>query len=186
MGIYATDADLQEMKISLVAKNAAVREILRQIEDKTDFLFLYNQEEVDVNRKTSMNVRKKNVPEILSELFNATDVRYIVEGTNIVLVKLPPAATQLAADQQDGRRVSGTVVDESGEPVIGANVIEKGVPANGTVTDVDGNFSLTVSDNAVLQISFIGYTTREISALPAGGGGEVPKSHLIRGLPDIG
>ncbi|MDR2042439.1 MAG: carboxypeptidase-like regulatory domain-containing protein [Tannerella sp.] len=159
-----------------MAKNAAVREILRQIEDKTDFLFLYNQEEVDVNRKTSMNVRKKNVPEILSELFNATDVRYIVEGTNIVLVKLPPAARPTIAGRQTGRRITGTVVDATGEPVVGANVVEKGVPANGTVTDVDGNFSLTVADNAVLQISFMGYITQEISVLSAGGGGSLQSS----------
>jgi hypothetical protein len=176
MGIGATDADSQEVKISFVAKNAAVREILRQIEDKTDFLFLYNQEEVDVNRKTSMNVRKKNVPEILSELFNATDVRYIVEGTNIVLVKLPPAARPTIAGRQTGRRITGTVVDATGEPVVGANVVEKGVPANGTVTDVDGNFSLTVADNAVLQISFMGYITQEISVLSAGGGGSLQSS----------
>ena len=49
------------------------------------------------------------------------------------------------------------------EPVIGANVIKKGTPANGTVTDIDGNFSLNVNNNAVLRISFIGYTDQEIN-----------------------
>jgi TonB-dependent SusC/RagA subfamily outer membrane receptor len=109
-----------------------------------------------------MNVKKKSVPEILSELFDGTDVRYIVEGVNIVLVKLPPAATQPAAVQQNGRKVSGTVVDAVGEPVVGANVLEKGSTTNGTVTDVEGNFSLTVAESAVLQVSFIGYITQEI------------------------
>jgi TonB-linked SusC/RagA family outer membrane protein len=65
--------------------------------------------------------------------------------------------------------VSGTVVDDNGEPLIGANVREKGVD-NGTVTDADGNFSLTVSENATLQVSYIGYIAQEISVLSGGGG----------------
>jgi TonB-linked SusC/RagA family outer membrane protein len=61
------------------------------------------------------------------------------------------------------KRVSGTVTDAAGEPVIGANVIEKGMPANGTITDVEGTFVLTVQDNAVLLVSFIGYVTQEVA-----------------------
>jgi hypothetical protein len=175
MGIYATDADSQEEKISLVAKDATVKEILRQIEEKTEYLFLYSQEEVDVNRITSMNVRRKYVPEVLSELFNGTDVRYIVEGANIVLVKLPPAAVQPAAVQQDDRRVTGIVIDVNGEPVVGANILEKGT-TNGIATDVNGNFSLNVAENAILQVSFIGYITQEISVLSEGGGANRSRS----------
>jgi TonB-linked SusC/RagA family outer membrane protein len=70
---------------------------------------------------------------------------------------------------QSKTRITGTVVDLTGEPVIGANIMEKGVTANGTVTDADGKFSLSVSDNAVLQISYIGYITQEISVSSAGG-----------------
>ncbi|MDR3267635.1 MAG: TonB-dependent receptor [Tannerella sp.] len=66
----------------------------------------------------------------------------------------------LAAHAQ--KQVTGTVTDANSEPIIGANVIEKGT-TNGSITDVDGKFSLTVSDNAVLQISFIGYVTQEIA-----------------------
>jgi TonB-linked SusC/RagA family outer membrane protein len=70
--------------------------------------------------------------------------------------------------QQQGRRITGTVVDETGEPVIGANVKEKGT-TNGIVTDADGKFFLNVADNAVLQVSFIGYVTQEINKLPTDG-----------------
>jgi TonB-linked SusC/RagA family outer membrane protein len=63
--------------------------------------------------------------------------------------------------QAGKRRISGTVVDETGEPVIGANVVEKGT-TNGVITDVEGKFSLNVSENAVLQISYIGYVSQEI------------------------
>ena len=61
------------------------------------------------------------------------------------------------------QRVSGTVTDATGEPVIGANIIEKGVAANGTVTDVSGNFTLHVQPNATLTVSFIGYVKKEIA-----------------------
>ncbi|MDR1407974.1 MAG: TonB-dependent receptor [Tannerella sp.] len=69
---------------------------------------------------------------------------------------------------QQRRRISGVVVDSGGEPVIGANVVEKGT-ANGAVTDLDGRFALSVQDDAVLQVSFIGYVTQEVKA-PSGEG----------------
>jgi TonB-linked SusC/RagA family outer membrane protein len=75
----------------------------------------------------------------------------------------------MAVILQQTRRITGTVTDTSDEPLIGVNVIEKGT-ANGTVTDVDGNFSLNVPDNAVLQVSYIGYITQEIGASSVGGG----------------
>ncbi|MDR1601985.1 MAG: carboxypeptidase-like regulatory domain-containing protein, partial [Tannerella sp.] len=64
---------------------------------------------------------------------------------------------------QSKTRITGTVIDRTGEPVIGANVVEKGVTINGTITDVDGKFTLEVRANAILQISFIGYVTQEAS-----------------------
>jgi hypothetical protein len=67
------------------------------------------------------------------------------------------------------QRISGTVIDVNDEPVIGVNVVEKGT-TNGTVTDVDGNFSLSVREDATLQVSYIGYITQEISVLAARGG----------------
>jgi hypothetical protein len=67
------------------------------------------------------------------------------------------------------KRISGTVVDVNDEPIIGVNVVEKGT-ANGTVTDTDGNFSLSVKENATLQVSYVGYITQEISVLSVGGG----------------
>jgi TonB-linked SusC/RagA family outer membrane protein len=65
---------------------------------------------------------------------------------------------------QSKTRITGTVVDQTGEPVIGANIVEKGAAVNGTVSDVDGNFSLNVSQGATLVVSYIGYVTQEIAA----------------------
>jgi TonB-linked SusC/RagA family outer membrane protein len=157
-GLYATDAHSQEMKITVVAANSTVKEILREIEEKTDCFFLYNKDEVDVNRRMSVQAEDRKVLDILSQVFAGTDIACIREGSNIVLVKNILQQTTL-------RRITGRVLDEKGEPVIGANVVEKGT-ANGTITDIDGNFSLNISEDAVLQVSYIGYLTKEA---PAGG-----------------
>jgi len=162
-GIYATDVYSQDTKVTIITKNATLKEVLHEIEEKTDYLFLYNQEEVDLNRKISLKAKGKRVSHVLSELFDNTDVRYVMEGNNIVLMKqnAVPTALQAAVAQQDSRIVTGAVADKNGEPIIGANIMEKG-STNGTITDVDGKFSLNVKANAVLQVSFIGYATQEI------------------------
>lgn len=67
--------------------------------------------------------------------------------------------------QQQKQSVSGVVKDSTGEPVIGANIREKGNPSNGTITDIDGNFSIKVNPDATLEISFIGYKTVEVKAV---------------------
>jgi len=78
------------------------------------------------------------------------------------------------------KRVSGTVTDANGEPLIGANVVEKGT-TNGNITNEDGKFVLDVGDNAVLQISYVGYKTQEINTLTLGGGGTT-NYQAIRGI----
>jgi len=74
---------------------------------------------------------------------------------------LVPNSEQMASPQQDGRRITGTVVDERGESIIGANVIQRGT-TNGVITDLDGKFTLTVPANAVLEISYVGYIKQSI------------------------
>lgn len=75
---------------------------------------------------------------------------------------IPPTAEPIHQQATQSKKITGTIVDELGEPVIGANVVEKGT-TNGTVTDIDGNFSLSVSPKSTLVVSFIGYTPREVA-----------------------
>ena len=154
-GLYASIASSQEMKVTIVTESSTIKEILREIEQKTDYLFVYNQDEINLNQQKSLNARNEKVSEVLSDIFSDTDVHYVMEGSNIVLVKNSKA-------QQDKRRITGTVTDTQGEPVIGANVVEKGT-TNGVVTDYDGGFTLSVSPNSTLQVSYIGYVMQDIS-----------------------
>lgn len=156
----AENASSQNAKITLNKQNVAISEILNAIEEQTDYLFLYNKKNVDVNRTASVHASDKTVSAVLSEIFGGTNVSFTMEGKHIVLTKHEVAVPQTG--QAAGRNITGVVKDEKGETIIGANVVVKGT-TNGTITGVDGDFSLTnVPDKAILQISYIGYDTKEV------------------------
>ncbi|MDR2389504.1 MAG: TonB-dependent receptor [Tannerellaceae bacterium] len=154
---YAADTHSQNARVSIHKRIAPLDEILNEIESQTDYLFVYNNQ-VNVNRKVSLRVKGKPVSYVLSHLLRNTDIDYSMEGTHIVLSK----RGDITRTQQATRRISGLVTDVTGEPIIGANVVEKGT-SNGTITATDGKFTLEVSSGAVLSVSFIGYITREIN-----------------------
>jgi len=157
MGVYAENVYSQDMKVNLVKANSSLKEVIREIEEQTEYLFLYNQDEIDLNRQTSVNADNAKVSDLLATLFRDTAIEYKVVGNNIVLMKKDRTIAL-----QAGRQVTGTVTDEYGEPVIGANIMEKGT-TNGVVTDVNGQFAILVQSAAVLQISYIGYISQEIT-----------------------
>ncbi|RGY96989.1 hypothetical protein DXA15_11640 [Parabacteroides sp. AM58-2XD] len=158
--LFAVEADSQNAKVSIQANGFSIQKVMREIERQTDYLFVYDKNEVDVNRKVSVDVNNESVSEVLNRVFEGTGVSYKVVGKNITLVK-GAVAPENMVKQQTGKKVTGTVLDQNGEPVIGANVVEKGT-TNGTITDVDGKFSLEVSNNAILLVSYIGYNPIEI------------------------
>ena len=155
----------QQTKISLNMKNSSIEKILQTIEERSEFYFLYNSKLIDVDRKTNIRVREESIASILNRLFDEEDVEYEVKGTQIILhpKEMSRIASELIteAQQQQKKQITGKITDEQGEPVIGANIIEKGT-TNGTVTNIDGNFTFSVEENAVLQISYLGYLDREI------------------------
>lgn len=152
---YAGNTNSQNARVSLNMNRAQIDEVLNEIESQTDYLFVYNNQ-VNVNRQVSVKAESQPVYEVLDDLFGDSDISYVMEGTHIVLSKESEPTVQ-----QQSMAISGTVVDASGEPVVGANVLEKG-SSNGTITDLDGRFTLTVDPKAVLKISYIGYLTKEV------------------------
>ncbi|MCD8269946.1 MAG: carboxypeptidase-like regulatory domain-containing protein [Parabacteroides sp.] len=128
---------------------------MNEIESQTNLLFIYNKN-VNVNREVSIEAKNTILDEVLKKLFDK-DVIYKIEGSYIVLS--PSSQTEM---KQQAEMIKGTVADQKGNPIIGANIVEKGNPANGTITDVNGNYSLAVSGNAVLVASYIGYNKIEI------------------------
>ncbi|MDL2282218.1 TonB-dependent receptor [Parabacteroides sp. OttesenSCG-928-G06] len=142
----------------------AVKDVISQIEESSEFIFFYLDNTVDLNRKVAVEAEDKSVEEILDQVFKGTSNTYHVSDRQIIISKTEPKATTaspLLAPQQQTRTITGTVSDSYG-PVIGANVVIKGT-TNGMATDIDGNFTLAnVPEGATLQISYIGYLTQEI------------------------
>ncbi|MDR2496819.1 MAG: TonB-dependent receptor [Tannerellaceae bacterium] len=134
-------------------------EILNDIESQTDYLFVYNNQ-VDVGRKVTVRVNTRPVNYVLSGLLENSDIDFVMEGTHIILTKRE--APDMSASQQNTRRITGTVFDNNGEAVIGANILEKGT-TNGATTDMDGRFTLNVQPGATIIVSYVGFLAQEIS-----------------------
>lgn len=154
---FASEIHSQVSALSLKMKNASIEDVLNEIEEQTEYRFLYNKRMVDVTKPVNIEVNKESLSNVLHALFRGTDVVYTVSDRQIVLGRSKTV-------EQQRKRITGKVSDNSGIPVIGANVVEKGT-TNGTITDVNGNFSLDVNNEAVLLISYIGYNTQEISVV---------------------
>ena len=155
--MWASSSYAQVTTLSVDINNGSLVEVLETIEQQTDFNFFYNSKLINMNRKVSVNAKKTNVFAILNQIFNDTDVVYRVVDKDVILTVRENG--QLL--RNGTKKVTGVVTDLRGEPVIGANVIEKGT-TNGTVTDLNGAYSLEVPGNAILQISYIGYTPQEV------------------------
>lgn len=156
---YASDSYSQSATLTLNVNNKTVQEVLDEIEKQSEFHFFYNNKQVNTNRVVSIKSNKKNVFNVLEQLFNGTDISYKVLEKSIILSHKEVLSE--ATIQQSIKNISGTITDSKGEPIIGANVIEKG-STNGTITDIDGKFSLSVPNKAILVISYIGYVTKDI------------------------
>lgn len=148
--LSAIESYAQNAKINLSLKNVSLNEAIKLIENQTDFVFFYNNAEIDLTRKVNADISNGNIKEFLNEVLG--NYNYQIENKKIVLT--PKETQQL-------KKINGTITDASGVPIIGANVVVKG-STTGTVTDIDGNFSLEVSQGSSLEISYIGYLKKEI------------------------
>lgn len=153
---YAGNAHSQNAKVSIRMNNVKLDKILNEIENQTDYLFIYNNQ-VDINKITSVKVKNEAVAQVLDKILSGTGINYELEGTHIILTT--EAIKDLHAQQQ-AKTVTGTVTDVSGEPIIGANIRIKGT-TTGTITDIDGNFSIEAEPLSVIEVSYIGYLTQE-------------------------
>lgn len=159
--LLAENTHSQNVLVSINQKNVQLEDVLEEIERQTDYLFIYNKH-VNVNRNVSLQETNVPLKNVLDNLFDETNVSYAVEGSYIVLSVDEKSKVSGLAQQK--RSVTGVITDASGEPIIGANVIEKGNPSNGVITDFDGRFSLAVHpESKVLVISYIGYITQEVA-----------------------
>ncbi|WP_133463409.1 TonB-dependent receptor [Sunxiuqinia elliptica] len=155
--IFATNAHAQQTRLSLNLKNTSIRSVLEQIENQTDFYFIYDAKAVDVEKTVSIEVENESIPEILDKILEGTNVNYKIDKRQIAI------STNSAKNAvQQEITVSGRVTESSGSPLPGVTVIIKGT-TKGTITDFDGNYSISdVPSDATLVFSFVGMATQEI------------------------
>jgi TonB-linked SusC/RagA family outer membrane protein len=160
--VTALNSYSQQTRISLNQHDQRLEDVLKTIEDKSEFFFLYNKDLINVDRTVTITAKDETINVILDELFKGTDIHYSVANRQIILSNLEGF---LDAKAQQQKIVKGKVTDTSGNSLPGVSVVLKGT-TTGTITDADGNYSLAnVPVNAVLQFSFVGMKTQEIQGI---------------------
>ena len=159
-----TDTYSQLAMFTFDLREATVQDVLMEIENQSDFYFTYSSSQIKTDRLVSINIKNRKITDVLDELFAGQNIGYTIEDRHIVLFSTTGKKTlKVESVQQKTKQIKGTVRDAAGEPVIGANVVDLTSPSNGTITDMDGNFTLNVSEDAKLQISYIGFDSKVVS-----------------------
>lgn len=163
--LFAVPSQFASAQLNIALSNAQLGTMIKQIQSQSQYQFFYDDDLADTPI-SSVNVKGASVEEVLNTALVGKGISYRVDENVVYLSKAstsPSASsTSLKAAQQQTKTVTGRIIDAKGEPLIGVTVIEKGT-TNGAITDFDGNYSLSVPDAAVLQYSYVGYQTVEMS-----------------------
>lgn len=143
--------------ITLRMSNVTVKQAMDELKSKSGYSFVFSSQDVDTHKNITVESDNQPLGHVISQIVAGQGLAYTIEGKTIILRK----ATAGLVQQQNNKRITGIVKDANGEPVIGANIVVKGT-TNGTITDMDGNFVLDVPADAVLHVSYIGYSDKEI------------------------
>lgn len=164
-GVYASS--LQVKNVSIQMKDVSLSKVLDAVEKQSGYSFLVRNNDVNLNDKVSLNVRNESVEEILNTLLESKGLTYEIKGKRITIYRPQKVQERTATSAQQQKKVNGTVKDAKGESLIGVNVKVKGA-ASGTITDIDGNFTLNAKPGDVLEFSFVGYnaTTAKVGNTP--------------------
>lgn len=159
-GFYMISSFAMSAQISLTLENKSTRDVIREIERVSEYRFFYNEDLQGLDQKININTNDANIQTVLNEIQRQTSISYVIKENNQIVLS---AGVKSNKTQQVGDSwiIKGTILDATGMPVIGANVMVKGT-TNGTITDMDGKFSLEVDKNAILVVSYIGYANKEI------------------------
>lgn len=171
VGTLASSASVysQATKLDLSMENSSVEAILQAIEKSSDFIFIYDADLIKSLENTSISVKSKHVDEILAKLFEGTDVKFLIDDRQVFLFRkenkpevITTKTDSVSYGQQVQRKLTGTVSDNSGQPLIGVSVVLKST-ITGAFTDMNGNFFLMASPEAkTLVFSYVGMKTLEV------------------------
>lgn len=153
------------LKVTFNLKNVTVMHAMTQLKKKTGYSFVFCANSVDVNKLVNVNGKNAELSQVIDQILDGQDVAYNIDGKRIIIS--PKETSEQSrkvsdATQQIGKTIKGKIVDQHGEPIIGASIKIKGTTL-GTISDIDGGFSLVVPNNSSLEISYIGFSTLDVA-----------------------
>ncbi len=153
-----------QTKLDINVNKVPLANLFHEIQEKSEYIFFYNDEVLLNSGNVSLNLKGATLTTILDNALKDKGVVYRIDDRQVIIFgkEITPEPVTLKIDKQDFT-VTGTVQDQSGQPLPGANILEKGT-TNGTQTDFDGNFEITISNaDAILSVSYIGFSSKEIA-----------------------
>lgn len=158
--MYAVTGSSQNVKVTIQRESSSLKKVLNDIETQTEYLFIVNSD-VDTREKVTVTADRQPLAEVLDDLSRQVNMKYIVSQKHIVLAKTPLRHEADSKMRQPTSVIRGTVVDESGEPLIGVNVVVRD-KHQGAISDAEGHFKLEAEAGDVLIVSYIGYVTQNV------------------------
>lgn len=157
--LLAGQMTLSAQNVSFSSNKVTLKSAFEKIEKESKYKIAYNSSQLDANRSVTLTKKSDDVFGMLNQLLKGTNFTYEMEGNYIVI-----KPQQKAKSQAHGKKIKvrGVVKDETGEPVIGATVMEKGTTNNGVVTDLDGNYTIEIPADGMLAVSYIGCKDQDI------------------------
>ena len=168
-----TFAKEQIKSISVQLSDVSLKEAMNRIESVSGYSFFYDENDIDLSARVSLSASNESLINVLDAMLKSTGLTYEISKNQIVLYAISSEnnnSTLSSSDriQQSRVRIQGTIVDEMGQPVIGANIVEKGT-TNGTISDMDGKFTLSVAEGSSIEVTYIGFVNQLVKT-PVGGG----------------
>lgn len=160
VALFCLNLTVSAQNITLKVSNITVKQAMDELKSRSGYSFVFSSADVDTGKKISVSAENQSVNTVIEQILRGQGLTYEIQGKNIILKKEGVIEKTVS---KKTNKITGIVLDPSGEPVIGANVVVKG-STNGTITDIDGNFSIqNVPENAVLLVSYIGFNTKEVA-----------------------
>ena len=150
----------QNQIVKLPARHATVAQVIDAIKDQTKMSVDYEHNSVNPQKAINLKSQRMTLSALLSQMLEGTGLTYSISNQHIIIKKAPLAAGSHAKSVE---KISGKVVDERGEPLVGVSVKVKGTDAM-AITDIDGNFSVNAGRGDVLELSYVGFSNQEINA----------------------
>mgnify|MGYP003278232290 FL=1 len=143
------------VKITIKKKNITLQEALREVEKQSDYLIAFNESKLEKTKRVNLNINAESLDKTLTSILSGTGLSYKIKDKYIMII--PQSKVEV-----EHKKLSGIVKDDKGDPLIGVNVSFKDSPT-GTVTGLDGRFSILAAKGNVIEFSYVGYTTKYIT-----------------------